>query len=102
MPVNNYRKYNFTVQILQKSDWYNVERFCNGFTVTNVGDTIVLVNDQIFYPGTIGTNLGDSRSYGGNEGEIYKGVIKVAFQQPVGANPQIELVQKVYVDDVDE
>ena len=94
-----YRKYNFTVQILQKSDWYNVEKLCNGFTVTNIGDTICLVNDQTFYPGVPGVSLGDSRTYGGNEGELYKGVIKVAFQQPLGANPQIELIQKVYSED---
>lgn len=93
-----FTKYNFTVQIIQRSGWYNVELFCNGFTVTNIGDTIVLVNDQIFYPGTPGTNLGDSRTYGGNEGEIYKGVIKVAFQTPLGVIPQIELVQKIYTE----
>jgi hypothetical protein len=93
-----YRKYNITVQILQRSDWYNVEYLCNGFTVTNIGDTIVKINEQIFYPGVPGVSLGDSRSYGGNESEIYKGVIKVAFQIPIGALPQIELVQKVYVE----
>lgn len=94
--ANQYRHYNFTVQVLQKSDWYNVVKNCNGFTVTNIGDTICLVNDQIFYPGVPGVSLGDSRSYGGNEGEVYIGIIKVAFQVPLGANPQIEIVQKVY------
>ena len=94
-----YRKYNFTTQILQESNWYNVEKLCNGFTVTNIGDTICLMNNQIFHPGVPGVSLGDSRTYGGNEGELYKGVIKVAFQQPLGANPQIELVQKVYSED---
>jgi len=92
------QRFNYIVQIIQKSDWYNVELFCNGWTVTNIGDVVVKVNDQIFYPGVIGVSLGDSRSYGGNEGEIYKGVIKVAFQVPPGGvNPQIELVQKVYI-----
>jgi len=89
--------FDFVPQILQKSDWYNVEELCNGFTVTNIGDTIVKVNEQIFYPGVPGVSLGDSRTYGGNEMEIYKGIIKVAFQIPIGANPQIELIQKVYI-----
>jgi hypothetical protein len=90
-----YRTYNFQPTIIQRSDWYNVPDLCNGFTVTNIGDAIARVNDQIFYPGVPGTSLGDSRSYGGNENEIYKGVIKVAFDA-VGANPQIEIVYKTY------
>lgn len=79
----------------QRSGWYDVEKFCNGFTVTNVGDDNVTVNDQILYPGTIGSILGDSRTYGGNRGEIYVGRIKVSFAG-VGANPNVEIVQKVY------
>ena len=95
--MNNCRRYTLTSQIIQTSNWYDVERYCNGFTVTNIGDTIVKVNEQIYYPGVPGTSLGDSRSFGGNEGEIYTGPLKVAFQQPLGANPQIELIQKIYV-----
>lgn len=95
----HYRKYTTTTQVIQKSNWYDVQRLCNGFTVTNIGDTIFLFNDQIFYPGVPGTSLGDSRSYGGNEGEIYSGPLKVSFQLPLGANPQLELVQKVYLED---
>lgn len=95
---DKFRKYNITTQIVQRSDWYDVDDLCNGFTVTNIGDTIVRFNDQILYPGTIGTSLGDSRSYGGNEGEIYKGQFKVQFV-PGGTNPQLEIVQKVYIDE---
>jgi len=94
--ISKFVLYNFTTTIITVSNWYNVLPLCNGFTVTNIGNTIVMVNDQIFYPGTPGTNLGDSRSFGGNQGEVYRGVIKVAFQQPLGNNPAIELVQKTY------
>ena len=92
-------EFDTVVSIIQTSGWYDVERNCNGFSVTNIGDVIVKVNDQIFYPGVIGVSLGDSRTFGGNELDIYKGKIKVAFQvPPAGVNPQIELVQKVYVN----
>jgi hypothetical protein len=96
MAQTQYKKYNFQPTTVQKSDWYNVPDLCNGFTVTNVGDTLCVVNDQIFYPGVPGTSLGDSRSYGGNENEIYKGIIKVAFANPGGALPSLEIVYKTY------
>ena len=94
-----FRRYTTITQILQKSNWYDVELLCNGFMVTNTGDTICDFNDQVFYPGVPGTSLGDSRSYGGNEGELYYGPLKVSFRQPIGANPQIEIVQKVYLNE---
>jgi hypothetical protein len=96
MPQPQYIKYNLQTTVLQKSDWYDVPPLCNGFTVTNIGDTICTVNDQIFYPGVPGTSLGDSRSFGGNANEVYKGNIKVAFANPAGAAPQIEIVYKTY------
>jgi len=93
------RYWNSISQTYQISAWYDVPKNCNGFMITNVGDVIVTVNDQIFYPGVPGTSLGDSRTFGGNEGEIYLGNIKVAFANPpIGVLPQIEVVYKVYVD----
>lgn len=91
------QKYNVTPVTINKSGFVDVIKNCNGFTVTNTGDDTVQVNDQIFYPGVIGTNLGDSRSYGGNENEIFVGSIKVAFAG-VGANPAVEIVQKFFID----
>lgn len=93
--ANKFQKYTVTTQIVQTSDWYTPDRYCNGFTVTNIGNTIVRFNDQIFYPGVPGTSLGDSRSYGGNENEIYNGQFKVQFD--AGTQPQLEIVQKVYI-----
>ena len=91
-------KYNFSTTLETISGFKEVVDKCNGFTVTNTGDTIVLVNDTILYPGTPGTFLGDSISFGGNRGEIYVGKIKVSFVQPVGVIPQLQLTQKFYVD----
>lgn len=94
---DKFLKYNITTNTITKSQFVDIEQNCNAFTITNVGDTIATVDNQIYYPGTIGTNLGDSRSFGGNEREIYSGgQIKVQFNIPLGANPAIEIVQKYY------
>jgi len=92
----NITQYNLVPVNYQLSGWYDIERLCNGFTVTNIGNDPVLVNDQIFYPGIPGTSLGDSRSFGGNEGEVYVGRLKVAFAGNFN-NPEIEVVQKIFV-----
>lgn len=91
----NFKKYNVAVTTVYTSGVKDVVKFCNSFTVTNTGDDIVRVNDMILYPGTIGTSLGDSRSIGGNEGEIYCGNIRVQFDG-VGLNPSLEIIQKFY------
>lgn len=88
--------YGKTIQIIQVSGWYNLELLCNGFTVTNIGTTIVTVDQEIYYPGVPGVSLGDSRTFGGNLGEIYRGgPIQVSFA--AGAGSQISIIQKVYV-----
>jgi len=95
----SYRKYNTTgAQLYYQSKYVDVVKLCNGFTATNVGGAIVRVNEAILYPGTIGTNLGDSRTFGGNEGEIYVGTIRVSFD-PAGPNPAVEIIQKFYVEE---
>jgi len=52
---------------------------CNGFIAVNTGDEIVTVNDQILYPGVIGVSNGESKTVGGNAGEIFLGNIKISF-----------------------
>lgn len=91
-------KYNLSTTLETLSGFKEVVEKCNGFTVTNTGDTIVVVNDTILYPGTPGTFLGDSRSFGGNKGELYVGKLKVSFVLPLGVLPQLEITQKFYVE----
>lgn len=69
---------------------------CNGFTVVNTGDDIAFVNDHILYPGTIGTFVGDSMTFGGNIGEIYMGSIRIRFQG-TGTTPEVTVDQKQYI-----
>jgi hypothetical protein len=93
------QQYNISVATYNVSGVISVIKMCNGFTATNIGDTICEVNGMILYPGTPGTILGDSRSIGGNENEVYAGNIKVAFANPGGAQPLLEIVQKFFVSE---
>ena len=68
---------------------------CNGFTVTNIGTTIIRVNGRILYPGVPGTSIGDSVSIGGNRGEIYTGNINIQFE--AGVTPLALVEQKFYI-----
>lgn len=99
MDQKDFIPYNTTTNNYFKSAVVDVMKNCNGFTFTNVGGKIARVNGMIIYPGVPGTSLGDSRSVGGNEGEIYKGRIQIAFEAG-GANPNIEIVQKFYPDNL--
>src|SRR4051812_29236534 len=94
------RRYNFSVNVYDKSQTVPRERNCNGFTVTNIGDTPVRVNQKILFPSvTPATVQGDSISFGGNEGEIYVGDIVLSVLVPLGAAPLVEIIQKYYLED---
>lgn len=80
------------------SGWVNMVDNCNGWLAVNTGDDPVEINDQILYPGIIGTSLGDAKPVGGNFGEIFKGTIKITFKG-IGANPQVTIEQKYYMID---
>jgi len=90
-----FQKYNISVVTINKSGFVNVMENCNSWMVTNTGADIVEVNDMILYPGTVGTSLGDAKTIGGNENEVYAGNIKVSFRTLV--NPAVEIVQKAYL-----
>lgn len=95
-----FRRYNFTVNRFNQSKVIPRERNCNGYTITNIGDTALTVNGKILFPSvTPLTVQGDSISFGGNEGEIYIGYINLSFVQPVGVAPNAEVIQKFYLDD---
>lgn len=92
-------KYNISVQSYNGSGDVAVIPRCNGVTVTNTGDTIAFINDIILFPSaTPATSVGDSVSIGGNENEIYKGNLRLKFQAPVGVIPQVEIIQKFFVE----
>jgi len=93
MPV--FQKYNISVSVVTTSGFVDVMPNCNSWMVTNTGADTVEVNGMTLFPGTVGSILGDSKTIGGNQGEVYTGNIKVAFLTTV--NPRLEIVQKTLV-----
>lgn len=92
------RPWNFSVDSYYVSQTMTYLPGATGFMFTNTGDTIVQVNNKILYPGVPGTRLGDAFSVAAHKNDAYKGIIKIAFQAPLGAAPAIEVVQVYYMD----
>jgi len=67
---------------------------CNGITFKNLGTTLLLVDADVLQPG-------QSKSFGGNRGEIYRGRHDIAFQTQTVAPPVVTnlvaVTQKYYV-----
>lgn len=75
-----------------------VERGCNSVQVTNLGTSTVQINGVTLFPSaTPATVAGDSISFGGNLGEIYKGDLNLVMVLPLGATPLVEITQKYYI-----
>ncbi len=73
---------------------------CNGFIAKNIGDTIAFINDDILYPAPGPGASGESKTVGGNLGEIYLGQIKLRFDAIApGTNPAVSIEQKFYILD---
>lgn len=70
---------------------------CFAVIVTNTGDTPLRFNNRILYPGVPGTSNGDSVSMGDATGKLFKGQIRIVFQAPIGAAPQVEVCQLYYL-----
>ncbi len=88
-------EYNTNCQPYQIDTIIPQDRFCNGMTFINRGNTIAVIQGDPLNPG-------ESKSIGGNRGEIYKGRIDLNFQlpaivPPVPANLLI-VTQKFYVN----
>jgi len=92
------RIYNMDVQVYSANMYVPPAQNLFAFMFTNVGDTTATVNGMRVFPSaTPLTALGDSRTIAGHEGDIYKGNITLSFAAPVGALPQIEIVQLFYI-----
>jgi hypothetical protein len=89
-------KYNISTQTynnVQKVQW---DRWLNGFTLHNTGNTILSFNNDPIQPG-------GSKTVGGNFGEIYGGRIDIQFITPSPApstiNNAVVITQKFYLID---
>jgi hypothetical protein len=98
MPNDVRDGYNISALTYNQSGFITVIQNCNGFTFTNLGDTIAEVNGMVIFPSaTPLTDIGDSRSVGGNQNEVYTGNIKLSFRLPLGATPLVEIAQKFFI-----
>jgi hypothetical protein len=89
VPVEKLLQYNLSTQVYSKTQEIPVQENCNGFTVRNIGTaTVVIMGDEL------ATN--ESKSIGGNRGEIFVGRIDLKFK---GAGTMLCLVtQKYYMN----
>lgn len=88
-------KYNVIITTIQQSAAVVVEDQCNGVTFINQGSIPARINGVILYPGTPGTNSGESLTFGGNTGEIFSGRIDVSFDILLGG--LVQVLQKIYL-----
>lgn len=96
-----FQKYNFVTNRYAISQNIPREKRLNGFTATNVGDTILMINGVTLGPAVPPAVVGDSVTFGGNEGEIFVDRIYLSFTLPLGANPLCEIIQKYYITEMD-
>lgn len=77
----------------------DVVKNCTAFMFTNLGDVIARVNGMVIFPSaTPNTALGDSRSISAHWMDLYKGKIRLSFEQPTGGTaPLVEIVQVYYI-----
>jgi hypothetical protein len=74
---DNLIEYNTAVQIYQVSAMLELDRYCNGIIIKNAGTTLLNFQGDVMQPG-------DSKTIGGNYGEIYRGRMDISFTvQPV-------------------
>lgn len=96
--INEFRAFNMAFTVLSAAGQVPIVENCFAFMFTNIGDTAALVNGMVVFPSaTPLTRLGDSRTVGGHIMDLYKGNLTVAFVQPVGVAPKLELVQLFYI-----
>lgn len=92
--------YNTSTQQYTQQHSVVVEKFCNGVTIINKGNTIAMWNGLPLFPD-------ESMTVGGNEGEVFIGRVDLSFRLPTAADgipiPATPInsawvIQKFYVD----
>jgi hypothetical protein len=79
--------YNTSVQTYKRAKQVVIDRLCNGVVIKNAGNTLVVIQSDTLQPG-------ESKSIGGNSGEVFIGRVDINFQLPaVIPVPVVNLVQ---------
>lgn len=87
--------YNFIINSCKNRTAIIPDENCNGFTVINKGLVDCEINGINLKPASPGAS-GESISFGGNLGEIYRGRIDVSFPNGI-VNADVLVIQKVYL-----
>lgn len=72
-----------------------LDRYCNGVTVVNIGATNMTVNHVPLAPPVAPALLGEAQTFGGNRNELFRGRIDIGFT--AGAGSRCIVIQKIYV-----
>lgn len=89
IPVEKLLQYNISTQQYAGAEDVPTMDFCNGFSVRNIGTSVCVVMGDALAPN-------ESKSFGGNRGEIFVGRIDIKF---TGAGNNLALVtQKYYMN----
>ena len=91
-----FQKYNIAVNTYSASQMVEIVENCNSYTATNLGDSTCTVGGMVLFPGTIGSIIGDSRTVGGNAGEVIsERRLPISFTG--GTTNNLEVIQKYYI-----
>lgn len=88
-------RYNVSSQTYSNVTDVQWDKYLNGFFIHNTGNTLLIFNNDVLQPG-------DTKTVGGNYGEIYDGRINLMFRLPTPAplTPENEVIvtQKFYTN----
>lgn len=88
--------YNLIPMTYGQNTKVEVDKYCNGFSVVNIGATNMVVNGTPLAPPVAPALLGEAAQFGGNIGEIFIGRIDIQFTTGAG---RCIVTQKIYVTD---
>lgn len=90
--------YNIITATYSENAHVQIDPYCNGLTVVNIGTPAMNVNGVPLAPPPAGALLGEAQTFGGNRREIFRGRIDIAFNAAAGA--QALVIQKIYIQDI--
>lgn len=88
-------RYNIITSPFSRTGSVNIDKWCNGWTIKNTGNTNLEVFGEVLAPQA-------SKAISGNYGEIFEGKVDLFFSVPTPApavpNNYCIFTQKVYVN----
>lgn len=93
--IGDFLHYDWALHPITRRGDVPLSQRCNGVTVKNGGNNIVLVNNEPLQPG-------ESKALGGNYGELFRGRVQINFMnQAVQPTPVVAIAyvtEKFYIN----